>query len=141
MLIAPVKFPITDKAVVDAIRVTLTPTWSSGLLVQRKKPAGTTADPNTRRMVTVRNDSGPQDLLRSQRRYGINVWADVSVDAEKIALDAMAGLRTLRGDGIVLTDSFNGPFEIEDEPPLVVGGKPLYHFYFTCRVAVRGSHS
>jgi len=134
--IVDVKFPITDGTIVTAIRTALTTSWSTGLTVQRKRP-----DTMTKRVVTVRNDSGPQ-YRQAQRRYGINVWADTSVDAEQIALDAMAALRTLAGTGpITATDNFSGPFEINDDPQMTVGTENLTHYYFTFRITLRGTNT
>jgi hypothetical protein len=131
-------FPVTDGILVSGLRAGLAAaalSYSSGVYVARKLP-----DARTARMVTVRNDSGPEDATQSRRRYGFNVWADDSVDAEKLALLAMAVLRKLPdGQPITAVDSLSGPFEIEDDPQQVVGGKNLTHFYFTARVSVRGS--
>lgn len=134
--IADVKFPGTDGVVVSNIRTRLVANgFATGLTVQRKRP-----DTMTKRVVTVRNDSGPQDLTRSMRRYGVNGWSDDSDDCEKMLLEAMAGLRLIPGTGsIVLADSFTGPFEIEDDPQITVGGKNLYHFYCALRVGVKGA--
>ena len=133
--IRPVRFPISDGAIVTALRTGLTAKWSSGLTVSPKLPPT-----KTRRMVTVRNDSGPQEGVTSRRRYGVNVWADTSVDAENMALDAMSVLQTLpTGTPIVATDSFSGPFEVDDDPPYVVASKNLTHYYFAFRASVKGS--
>lgn len=129
----PIRFPISDGIVVAGLRAILSG-WSP-ISVTGKLPAT-----KVRRMVTVRNDSGPQDGVQSRRRYGVNVWADSPVEAENIALDAMAGLRILPdGAPITRTSNFTGPFEIDDEVPMSVGGKTLTHFYFTLQVSVRGS--
>lgn len=131
--ILDVEHPITDGTIVTWLRAALTG-WS-GLTVQRKLPPT-----HTRRMVTVRNDSGPIEGSIARRRYGINVWADTSEDAEQLALDAMSTLRLIPGTGaVVATDQFTGPFEIEDEPAFTVAGKILTHFYFAFRVSVRGT--
>jgi hypothetical protein len=90
-----------------------------------------------KRLVTVRNDAGPATDVRLFRRYGINVWADDSTDAENIALEAMKACRAHMG-AIVATDQFTGPLEIEDEPDYTFEGEPLIHFYFTFRATVRG---
>ena len=90
-----------------------------------------------KRLVTVRNDGGPASDVRLRRRYGINVWADNSVDAEKIALDAMKACRSPMG-AVVFTDEFTSPIEIQDEPAYTFNGAPLTHFYFTFRATVRG---
>lgn len=134
--IADVRFPVTDGLLVSHTRTHLIATgFGTGLTVQRKLP-----DTKTRRMVTFRNDSGPQDLTRSLRRYGINGWSDDSLDAEKMLIEVMAGLRLLPGVGAIkFTDSFTGPFEIDDDPPITVGNQNLTHFYCALRVGVKGS--
>ena len=126
-----VLFPVTDGAVVTQIRTELA-SWSS-LVVQRKRPATM-----PKRLITVRNDSGPAEDVRSLRRYGLNVWADDSLEAEQIALAAMKACRSRMG-AIVFTDEFSGPFEVEDEPAFTYEGKLLTHFYLTFRATVRGS--
>jgi hypothetical protein len=140
MLRAPYRFPITDGVIVSALRVGLTAKWgATGLTVQPKLPAATL---RTRRMVTVRNDSGPQDGASSRRRYGVNVWADSSADAENIALDAMAILRLIPGGKpITATDGFSGPFEVDDDPQMTVATKNLTHFYFVFTASVKASSS
>jgi hypothetical protein len=91
-----------------------------------------------RRLVTIRNDSGPAEDVRSLRRYGINVWADDSLEAEKIALDAMKACRARMGP-VVHADEFTGPYEVSDDPAYTVAGKTLTHFYFAFRATVRGN--
>ena len=128
-----VRFPISDGAVVVALKGGLTG-WT-GLTVQPKLP-----DVMTKRVVTVRNDSGPQELSRASRRYGVNVWADSSVDAENLALDAMQAL-TLLSDGspFLSVGSFTGPFEIPDSPAYTFGNASMTHFYFAFQGTVKGS--
>lgn len=132
--IRDIRFPISDGVIVTALRVGLAVKWAAGLFAGTKLP-----DTKTRRMAIVRNDSGPQDGSSSRRRYGVNIWADSSVDAENMALDAMSICRLLPGGIITATDSFSGPFEISDDPQYSVGGKNLTHFYFTFRASVKGS--
>ena len=131
-------FPITDGVIVSALRAGFASaalSYSSGVTVARKLP-----DAHTARMVTVRNDSGPEESTQSRRRYGFNVWADDSVDAEKLALLAMAVLRRIpNGQPITAVDQLSGPFEVDDDPQMTVNNKNLTHFYFTARVSVRGS--
>ena len=128
-----VRFPITDGVVVSALKGGLT-SWS-GLTVQAKLPATM-----TKRVVTVRNDSGPNELSRASRRYGINVWADSSVDAENLALDAMAALTELADFApFASVGSFTGPFEINDDVPYTFGNKSMTHFYFAFQGTVTGS--
>lgn len=131
-----IEFPISDGILHAALRVGLIEKgWGTGLTVQPKLPAT-----KTRRMVTGRNDSGPQEGRISFRRYGFNWWADDPVEAQNMALDGMSVLRLLAdGDPIAAVDQFAGPFEIDDDSPYEVGSKVLTHFYSTCRVAVKGS--
>lgn len=129
-------FPITDGLVVATLAdgFATAPTPFPGVTTQRLLPAA-----KTRRMVTVRNDSGPEEATQSRRRYGVNVWADSSVDAENIALTGMAAVRKMpNGQPVTLVDQLTGPFEIEDDPPYVVGGLNLTHFYFTFRLSCVG---
>jgi len=129
-----IRFPITDGIVVGWLEAALA-SYSSGLTVQRTMPAT-----STRRMVTVRNDSGPEEGFQSRRRYGINVWADSAVDPENMCLDAMKYIRTApNGLPVTAVDELSGPYQIDDETPLVVGKKSLAHFYFTFRLSVRGA--
>lgn len=127
MTILDVRFPSTDGMVVVRLKEALQ-SWAP-VTIQPLLPAS-----KTRRMVTARNDSGPQDGVMARNRYGFNVWADSRVDAEAMALDAMAGMRRVEGAS---TDQFTGPFEIPDDVPFVVGGKSLSHYYWACRVSVR----
>ena len=128
-----VLFTISDGEVVSNLKAGLT-AWS-GLTVQPKLP--TTM---TKRVITVRNDGGPQEFSRSLRRYGINVWADDSVDAENLALKAMQVLQGLPdGSPFLSVGSFSGPFEVNDDPAYTLGSKSLTHFYFTFQGTVKGS--
>lgn len=130
-------FPVTDGLIVSALRAGFASaglSYSLGVSVARKLPSVRAA-----RMVTVRNDSGPTESTQSRRRYGFNVWADDSADAEKLALLAMAIVSKLPdGRPITVVDSVSGPFEIDDDPQMTVGNKNLSHFYFTARISVRG---
>lgn len=149
MFKAPSKFPSSDGKIVLALRTGLIArSWSASISVSRKLPAT-----KTREMVTVRNDSGPQELSRSTRRYGVNVWADnglpasgtqaePSVRAEALALDAMSVLQTIAdGAPIASVENFSGPYEIDDDVPYTVaitgGVKNLAHYYFTFTCTVR----
>ncbi len=142
MWIREQRFPISDGLIVAALRSGLAATWGSigTLTVGTKVPAT-----KTRRMVTVRDDSGLAVGRTQPRRQGINVWADSSVDALNLALDAMeicqAELPT--GDVIVAVDGFTGPFEIDEDVPYTaaVSGvtKSLFHFYFTFVCTVKAA--
>lgn len=91
------------------------------------------------RMVTVRDDSGPDDGPQTRRRYGFNVWGPSPVEAEGLALLCMAILRSAAdGKPITLVDQLSGPYEIEDDPKMVVASKELTHYFFTARVTARG---
>lgn len=133
MLIADVRFPISDGVLVTGLRSGLSGKWGP-LTVGTQLPAT-----KTRRMVTVRDDSGPQENSVSRRRQGVNVWADSLVDAQNLALDAMAVCRLLPGGVIAATTTFSGPYEIEDDPQLTVGNKNLFHYYFVFTAHVKGN--
>lgn len=135
MLVYEVKPPIVDGIIVAAFRAGLIAAgWGTGLTVQRKLP-----DPFTARMVTVRNDGGPA-VRQSLRRFGINVWADDSLDAEKIAGECSLIARKLPGTSpFAATDSFVDPVEIEDDPAFTVANKTLTHFYFPFRATLRNT--
>ena len=95
-----------------------------------------------RRMITVRDDSGPDDGPQSRRRFGINVWAENHVAAEDLALLVMAILRNLPdGKPITLIDELTGPFDPQDAATdlITVNGATLAHYYFAGRATVRGS--
>lgn len=131
-------FPSTTGTVVLAFRTGLTASglpYATGVTVQPELPAAKTI-----RMVTVRDDSGPDDGAQTRRRQGVNVWAEDSVTAENLALLLMAIARNMpNGQPITATDQFSGPFRIDDETPVVVASKPLEHYYFTFRLSARGS--
>ena len=108
--------------------------YASGVTVGPELPATKTA-----RMVTVRDDSGPDDGVQSRRRKGVNVWAS-RADAENLALLCMAILRGCAdGQPITLTDSFSGPYQVADDTKYVVGSTELVHMFFTFRVSARGT--
>lgn len=127
-----IRFPSSDLRVIEIAESALT-SWSD-LTIGRKLPKI-----KTRRMMTIRNDSGPQENVQSRRRYGFNFWADDSADAENMALDFAAALSVAAdGDPITFVDGFSGPYEIDDDPQMTVGNKNLFHFYSTARISVRG---
>lgn len=142
MLIYEVRPPVADGVIVTAFRAGLTAAgWGSGLKVQRKLPS-----PLTRRMVTIRNDGGPAGR-QSLRRYGVNVWADDSLDAEQIAGECSLIARRLPGTSpFVATSGFVDPVEIVDggeavgdDAAFAVGGVTLTHFYFPFRATLRSA--
>lgn len=132
--VSDIRFPISDGVIVAALKAGLAVKWGAGLSGGTKLP-GT----KTRRMFTVRDDSGPQEGRLSRRRQGVNIWADSPVDALNMALDAMSICRLLPGGIITATDSFSGPVEISEDTPYVVGGKDLTHYFFAFRASVKGS--
>jgi len=131
-----VLFPPTTGKLCAVLRTGLTASplaYSSGVTVAPEIPATKTA-----RMVTVRDDSGPDDGVQTRRRQGVNVWA-VRSDAESLALLCMAILRGCAdGQPITRTDSFSGPYQVTDDPRYVVGTTELVHMFFSFRVSARG---
>ena len=130
-------FPSTVGKVCAVLRTALsTSLYAAELTVQPDLPAT-----KTRRMVTVRDDSGPDDGVQTRRRYGLNFWADSAVDAENMALFCMAVMRSCAdGKPITLVDQLSGPFRVDDDPVMTVGNKNLSHYFATCRVSARGSN-
>lgn len=137
-----VEFPITTGVVVAAFKAALTASersYTSGVVVQPKLPTGSA---RRQRMVTVRDDSGPDDGVQTRRRQGVNVWAETSVNAEKLALFLMAAARAMPdGEPVTATDSFTGPFEVVDDASdlLTVSNTTLSHFFFSFRLTARGT--
>lgn len=138
-----VEFPITTGLVVAGFKSALEASsrpYTTDVKVQPKLPA---ANLRSVRMVTVRDDSGPDDGTQSRRRKGVNVWAETSSIAEHLALFLMAAARSLPdGKPVTQTDQFSGPFEVVDEGSdlLNVGGATLVHYFFAFRVSVRGTN-
>jgi hypothetical protein len=131
-------FPSTTGPVVRAIKAGLAGSIrpeAAGVTVQPKLPAT-----KVRRMVTVADNSGPDDGPQTRRRHGVNVWAESAVTAEALALLCMAILRSSAdGKPITLIDELSGPFEVDDDPKYVVDVDTLVHYFFTFRVTARGS--
>lgn len=142
MLVRSQRFPISDGEIVTVLRAGLAGTWGTAgtLTVQTKLPAT-----KTRRMVTVRDDSGLAVGRTQPRRQGINVWADTAVDALNLALDAMHICESDLPDGDIISaaDRFTGPYEIDDDVPYVVQvsgvSKSLVHYYFTFVATVKAA--
>lgn len=144
-MIVDVIMPKTTGVVVAALKAGYAASgaaYASTVTVGGKLPAERTA-----RMVSVRDDSGPDDGVLTRRRYGVNVYAAqrtvagkvVETDAEDLALLSMAIIRKLPGVGSVkATDAFYGPTEMFDDPPMTVGNANLNHFYFTFRLTAKG---
>lgn len=138
-----VEFPITTGLVVAGFKAALTDSdrpYASAVKVQPKLPPD---GQRALRMVTVRDDSGPDDGTQTRRRQGVNVWAETSVYAEHLALFLMAAGRSLpNGRPITATDQFSGPYEVTDDATdlLIVNGVTLSHFFFTFRLTARGTN-
>jgi hypothetical protein len=132
MFVRDIEFQLSTVPLLSILDAGLEADWSEGL-----SSGGDIPDPKTARMVTVRDDSGPQDLVQERRRQGINCWAAPG-EVERFARACMRIFRVHRGGGIHL-DQFSGPFEVSDETPYVVDGVELAHFYFTCRASVKGT--
>jgi len=130
-------YPPTTGKLCAVLRTALTASsmaYSSGVTVAPELPGTKTA-----RMVTVTDNSGPDDGVQTRRRYGVNVWARRQ-DAESLALLCMAILRSCAdGQPITATDSFSGPYAVIDDPAYVVGSDELVHMFFTLRVSARGT--
>lgn len=132
MFIADIRFPITTGTIITHLQEGLA-SWT-GLSVLPKRP-----DPMPKRLIVIRDDGGTEVGYRNLNRYGGNVWADFSVDAENLARDAMRELRTLPGVGRfkAISQQF-GPVEIEDDPAYTFQTKSLSHYYFTFAATVKG---
>lgn len=134
-------FPSTIGTVVSKIREGLAESGSEyapGVKVQPKLPP---QPQRVQRMITVRDDSGPDDGTQTRRRYGINVWAESPVAAEQLALLTMAVCRNMAdGQPITLVDQVSGPIEIDETTPLLAGTVLLFHYYFTFRLTARGAN-
>lgn len=115
--------------------------WRSALAswapisVTRKRPPTM-----PKRLLTLRDDSGPHRQGTALLDQGVNVWADDPVDAKSICFDAIAALRDISGVGnLVTTSDVVGPREVDDEPAFTYQGMPLHHYYFSFAVLVRAS--
>lgn len=131
MFIAEARFPIVEGAILAAFRDELG--WSD-LTVQLQLP-----ETMPKRLVTMRDDSGPQAMSTALQRKGVNVWADSFLDSKNLALDCMAACRLLpRLVGPVKAVSeFVGPYEVTDDPKFTFGSTPLIHHYFAFAVTVK----
>jgi hypothetical protein len=142
VLVRNILFPITTGLVVSRFKMALASAsepYTSNVKIRPKLPPD---GKRSTRMVTVRDDSGPDHGMLTRRRYGVNVWAEDSVMTEKLALYLMAVARVMPdGKPITSTDSFSGPFEIIDTGTdlFTVNEKTLTHFFFTFRLSARGT--
>jgi len=135
-------FPIVTGAIVAGLSVALEARpelYASDVLVRPKLPPKGERVP---RMVTVRDDGGPQNGPVQRHGFGFNVWAENGVAAERLARMCMGILPTLAdGAPVVRVSDLTGPFEVVDESSdkLTVDGDTLHHYYFACQVTSRGS--
>jgi hypothetical protein len=133
MLYPNVSFPVTTGTIATFLRTSLA-SWTS-LIIAPKRPATM-----PKRFLSIRDDGGTQTGLHMVNRYGVNVWADSAVDAEKIARDAMADLRSLPGTGsFKSTGTYFGPIEVEDDPAYTFGTVTMSHFYFSFAAVLKGT--
>jgi len=133
------RYPISDGVIVSTLRSELAADWATGLTVGTEFPTN-----KTRRMVTVRDDSGAAVGRVQPRRQGVNIWADSPVDALNLALDVMhiaesvlpgtklAGVTIIAG-----TSGFVGPQKVDDDIPYVVGNKTLTHYFVSFIAATK----
>lgn len=141
-MVRNVLYPIVTGPVIAGLKAFLTDreeSYASTVSVSRVLPP---AAERTSRMVTVRDDGGPQDGVQERRQVGFNVWAETTVNAELLARLLMAAVQTLPdGDPITYADQVNGPYEVVDAQSdlLVVSGVTLAHYFFTARISVRGT--
>ncbi len=133
MFISDARFPIIEGPVLEAFKEELS--WSS-LTVQLMRP-----DIMPKRLVTMRDDSGPQSVSTALHRKGINVWADSFIDSKNLALDVMQVARRLPllVGPVKAVSEFVGPYEVADEPEFTFNGKPLVHHYFAFAITVKAT--
>lgn len=133
MFIAEARFPIVEGDILAAFRGELA--WAT-LTVQLKRP-----ETMPKRLVTLRDDSGPQAMSTALQRKGVSVWADTFVDSKNLALDVMAIARRLPllVGPVKAAAEFVGPYEVEDDPGFTFGTSPLTHHYFAFAVTVKAT--
>ena len=134
MLRANYRFPIVSGDMLAEYRAGLT-SWSS-LSCVPKRP-----ETMPKRLLTLREDAGPDRNGVALWGYGGNVWADSELDAKNIALDAVAVTLTIPGrvPGVKAIRDLVGPYEVADEPAFTFGKKPLFHFYFSFDAVVKAN--
>jgi len=135
-------FPIVTGAIVGGLSGALearSELYTDDVLVRPRLPE---KNHRVQRMVTVRDDGGPQNGTVQRHGFGFNVWAENGVNAERLARMCMGILPTLAdGAPIVRVSDMTGPFEVVDESTdkLTVDGDTLHHYYFACQVTSRGT--
>lgn len=133
MFISDARFPIIEGAVLDAFKEELD--WST-LTVQLMRP-----DNMPKRLITMRDDSGPQSVSTALHRKGINVWADSFIDSKNLALDVMRVARRLPllVGPVKAVSEFVGPYEVPDEPEFTFNGTSLVHHYLAFALTVKAT--
>lgn len=134
MLRATYRFPIVSGEMLAAYRSGLS-SWS-GLSCLPKRPEGM-----PKRLVTLREDSGPDRSGVALWGYGVNVWADSELDAKNLALDAVSVSLTIPGlvGSVKAVRDLVGPYEVPDDPAFTFNGTPLTHFYFSFDAVVKAA--
>ncbi|WP_353809077.1 hypothetical protein [Agromyces sp. SYSU T00194] len=131
MQASDITFPSTIGLIVTTLRTFLSARGWSSVTVQPKLPTVKTA-----RMVTVRDDGGSDRNGIERRRHGLNVWGGNPVDAEGIARDVAAGVRSeLHATNISI-------LEVEDDADevLTVGSSKLTHYFVAFTLPVRATN-
>lgn len=133
MFIAEARFPILEGAILDAFKAELS---LSTLTVQLMRP-----DNMPKRLITLRDDSGPQSTSTALHRKGVNIWADSFLDSKNLALDVMEVARRLPMlvGPVKAVSEFIGPYEVPDEPEFTFGNVTLVHHYFAFAVTVKAT--
>lgn len=134
MLRADYLYPIVAGDMLAAYRTGLA-SWSS-LTCQAKRPATM-----PKRLLTLRNDGGRDELGKALTPFGVNVWADSAEDAAKIARAAAAVTLGMAGtvDAVKAIRDTVGPYEIQDDPAFTFSGKTLTHYYFSFDAVIKAA--
>lgn len=134
MLRANYRFPIVSGDMLAEYRAGLA-VWAN-LDCLPKRP-----DVMPKRLLTLREDAGPESQGVAVWGYGVNVWADSELDAKNIALDAASISLTIPGlvGGVKAVRDLVGPSEVPDDPVFTFNGAPLAHFYFSFDAVVKAT--
>lgn len=128
------RFPVVSGDMLAVYRTRLA-AWSS-LICQQKRP-----DVMPRRLLTLRQDGGPESVGVGLVGFGVNLWADSAVDAANLAADALAATLHIPGTvaAVKAIRDPNIPFEVDDDESFTYGGKPLSHYYFSFDAVVKAT--
>ena len=125
------RYPIVTGLMLAHYRTALT-SWTGLQCATERLPT------MPKRMLTLREDGGPDDLGVMASGFGVNLWADSAVDAKNLALDAVAATLSLPGVGsIKAIRDLVGAYVVDDDPAFAFGGKPLTHYYFSFDAIVK----